>query len=515
MSRCFVSYRHVKPDEGLAVHLTQFLSDKQHEVFIDNQLLVGVRWTEAIDKQIRAAEFFIVLLSGESIKSEMVRQEVKLAHQLSQKPKRPMTILPIRVDFAGELPYDLGAYLDRIQYASWKSGESYDKISAQILAAIEERLTLPRDGKMEEEKASASAVQELYNATEGSGMPLPAADPRFPYVELESGTMKLDSPFYIRRQSDDEVESRVAQRGCTVIIKAPRQMGKSSLLARAKATAAKSGISSCYIDFQMIDKKHLGSLENLLEHLAWKIAKNFRTVDQPKDFWDPTFGVKESLTNFIEDALLARSTSPILILLDEVDQLFDLDYRDDFFALIRSWHNSRAMNDSWNNFNLVIAHSTEPYLWIQNINQSPFNVGTRIRLQEFSLAQVAQLNELHHSPLHNEMEIEELTELLGGQPYLIRQALYAVATGQCSRAELYENALAGNGPFRDHLRRLLWCLGQNEALKKSLRDIIRRGQCDDEMNFQKLTAAGLIKGETRVNVTVRCRLYEEFFRRHL
>ncbi|MBN1480812.1 AAA-like domain-containing protein [candidate division KSB1 bacterium] len=516
MSRCFISYRHVNPDEELAVSLQQYLHDRDHQVFVDNRLLVGAKWAEVIDKQIRASEFFIVLLSAESIKSDMVRQEVKLAHQLSQRSIKPMRILPIRVDFAGELPYDLGAYLDRIQYALWRSGESYAKICAQVLAAIEEELSLPLDGKREEEELSASGIQELFETTEGSGQALPAADPRFmPYMELESGTMQLDSPFYIRRASDAMVESRVVRQGCTIIIKAPRQMGKSSLLARAKTAANKSNIQACYIDFQMMEQRHLNSLETCLEHLARKIAKSFKVINKPEDYWDKALGAKESLTDFIEDALLANSTTPILILMDEVDQLFGLDYRDDFFALIRGWHNSRAINAVWNNFNLAIAHSTEPYLWIQNINQSPFNVGTRIQLQEFTVEQVAQLNRLHSSVLKDEQEIKELIDFVGGQPYLLRQALYALVNRLCSFADLFENALLGNGPFRDHLRRLLWCLQQNEVLKKSLRQIIRKGQCEDEMHFQMLRAAGLIKGESRINVDLRCRLYEEFFRRHL
>jgi len=81
VSRVFISYRHVKPDEDLAMFLENFLHNRGHEVFIDRRMLVGTKWVDEIERQIRAGEFFVVLLSAESILSELVRQEVKLAYK--------------------------------------------------------------------------------------------------------------------------------------------------------------------------------------------------------------------------------------------------------------------------------------------------------------------------------------------------------------------------------------------------------------------------------------------------
>jgi hypothetical protein len=137
MSRVFISYRHVAPDQNLAHYIEHDLKGRQHDVFVDTQMLVGTRWVDEIERQLRAADFFVVLLSSESIRSEMVRWEVKLAYQLATQEARGFTILPIRVAFDGELPHDIGAYLDPIQYASWKPGDPYEPIGAQLIAAIE------------------------------------------------------------------------------------------------------------------------------------------------------------------------------------------------------------------------------------------------------------------------------------------------------------------------------------------------------------------------------------------
>ena len=48
---------------------------------------------------------------------------------------------------------------------------------------------------------------------------------------------------------------------------------------------------------------------------------------------------------------------------------------------------------------MAIVHATEPHLFIQDLNQSPFNVGTKIFLEDFTADQVAELNRRYNSPL--------------------------------------------------------------------------------------------------------------------
>lgn len=164
-----------------------------------------------------------------------------------------LTILPIRVAFLGELPLVLASLLNHIQYTLGNQGAPFEAIGAQILVAIERATALPISGKSTEEEASVAGMQSLFEATEAVGAPLPQADPRLvPLLELETGTIKLDSPFYIRRQSDDEMLQQVSRVGTTTVVKGPRQMGKSSLLARAMAVAQQNQQNALYRDFQFV-----------------------------------------------------------------------------------------------------------------------------------------------------------------------------------------------------------------------------------------------------------------------
>ncbi|HSK80952.1 MAG TPA: AAA-like domain-containing protein [Thermoanaerobaculia bacterium] len=508
MSQVFLSYRHVPCDEELAEGLCAYLQARGLRVFLDKQIRIGLDWVAEIDRQLRASHAFVVLLSEDSIRSDMVRQEIATAHELLLAGK--MSIFPVRIGFEGKLPYDLASYLHRIQYALWHPGESQEELFGLLHSAILDGAPLPVTPSTDD--TSVVSLADPSVAAEWKGAPLPAADPR---IVLETGTIRLDSPFYVRRREDDIVERCLKQAGSTIVVKGPRQSGKSSLLARAHASSKLAGRRSVYLDFQTFDEDQIASLGATLRTLARRIARTLKTAVQPADVWDSDLlGEKGSFAEFLVTAVL--DGPPVVLLLDEVDRLFDRPYRGDFFAAVRGWHNNRATEEAWENLHLVLGHATDPALWIENLNESPFNVGDRLRLEEgFTREQVADLNTRHGSPLRGPDEITGLMELVGGHPYLLRQALYVLATERWSLARLQDEAAKDNGPFGDHLRRHLWALHQSERLRAVVARIARGAGCEDETLFQRLSAAGLVRGETRAEARLRCDLYQQYFLRHL
>jgi TIR domain-containing protein len=81
MKRVFVSYRHEKPDEELAKYLADHLKSHSYDVFIDADIIIGQDWIKEIETALLQSDFLIVLLSKNSIASDMVRHEVNLAHK--------------------------------------------------------------------------------------------------------------------------------------------------------------------------------------------------------------------------------------------------------------------------------------------------------------------------------------------------------------------------------------------------------------------------------------------------
>jgi hypothetical protein len=163
---------------------------------------------------------------------------------------------------------------------------------------------------------------------------------------------------------------------------------------------------------------------------------------------------------------------------------------------------------------IVICYATEAHLFITDLNQSPFNVGTHVRLQDFSSPEVSRLNELYGQPLPAE-NLEAFLSLFGGQPYLVRRALHELRERGSTFKELLRIAPTDEGPFADHLKRFLVLLSRNESALAFLRSLLAKTPVEDAKLFYRLRAAGLLKGETPANATLRCDLYAHYLRNHL
>jgi hypothetical protein len=506
MKRVFVSYRHEQPDEALAKYLADHLKDDGYNVFIDVDLNVGQEWGAEIESALLGCDFLIVLLTKHSIASNMVRHEVSLAH------KNGKYILPILIDFTHEsLPYDLGSYLHRLQGLNWTSQKSNEELAARISEAL---LQARAPGITQAPDIDYHDGAELRRITEATGAPLPSADPRL-VATLESGTLELESSFYIRRDTDATAEQYLEAAAPTLIIRAPHQMGKSSLLARLHAQAQQMGRKSFYLDFQLVDNAHLSDMDRLFRYLARQFQRALGSSIDPRKVWDDLDGPKGNINHYLEDAVLASATVPVHLMFDEVERLFEVPYRDEFFSTLRGWHNLRATNLRFRKLCTAIGHATTPTYWITDINQSPFNVGQTLVLRGFNEEQVAELNVKYGSPLRDEMEIKEIIDLLDGHAYLTRLALYKLAVREHTFADLVRSLDVQGGPFSEHLLGVSLTLNKAPDLRDSLYDILLGHGCDDEMHYQRLWAFGLIHGRTRGEATFSCRLYEEYFRHHL
>jgi hypothetical protein len=506
-NKVFISYRHTEPDQRLAKALYTCFTNQGLEVFIDAEIGVGSRWSEEIERNLLASEYFIVLLSKNSIRSEMVRYEIKLAHEQSSMGR--LRIFPVRISYQGALPYDLGVYLDPIQYAFWQDNESSERICSQLAQAILRSASLPVQPKNADCGQDHLDLRELSKVTEQGGAPLPVADPR-----LETGALHPSSPFYIKRREDHELE-RLVWNNQTVVVKAPRQFGKSSFMARAISLAKRQNVPSCFIDFQLLDNRQFDALETVCRYVGHKLSRSFQTSIKPEDVWDDWLGPKESLTIFVEEAILSSQKQPVLICLDEVDRILDREFRDDFFTLVRGWHNRRATEDGWKHLNLVIVHSTETSLWIRDPRISPFNVGQRFTLPPFNLGDIYELNRRHGKALEKKEDIEALLRFVGGQPYLVRVALFTCAQNGWSISELRRRAIEDPGPFSDHLRDRIISLRRSPKRLSAFKEVLHNSSCQDELDFEVLLAAGLVKGKRRSSISVHCELYEQYFRENL
>lgn len=105
-------------------------------------------------------------------------------------------------------------------------------------------------------------------------------------------------------------------------------------------------------------------------------------------------------------------------------------------------------------------------------------------------------------------------KLLGGHPYLVRQALYTLLERDMTGPQLEIIADKEDGPFGNHLHYYLNLLHDDVELMDAMRRVLTTGTCPEGKAFLRLSSAGLVRRQDRKCV---CRygLYESFFRSRL
>lgn len=562
--RVFISYYKQEPDLSLAVELSEGINAAGHQVFMADIGAIypneksAKDWLSQINVQLEQCECFLLLLSEKTAVSEIVIEELRRIKEIrDSRQKTEPIVLPIRVNYPTCIPlnHDLRNYINDTKLREWKSPLETDLLLQEINYLLSQKVILQgtiqpvKTAKVDiDDDISAGFVVNLNllssqhiftkSATNTvtisrtlplSNPPSPAAEP-----ELPQGQVRLDSAFYVDRVPwETQCYKEILQPGTLIRIKAPRQMGKTSLMARILYQAKAKGYRTVPLSFQHADAAVFTNLNELLRWFCNKITRKLRLQHQIDDYWTDTYGSKDNCTAYFEDCLLPDSDSPLVLGLDEVDRVFQYPkIADDFFGLLRAWYEEAGYGDTdselWAKLRLVVVHSTEVYIPL-NVNQSPFNVGLPIELSEFSPQQVAKLARRHG--LNWEMNlVERLMEIVGGHPYLIRVALYHIAEkmthfyvdssgvsgSQRNLEESLDRLLAmaptEAGIYGDHLRRHLWNLQEHPELGVAFSKVVTANapvELESVLAF-KLHSLGLV--QLRGNeVTVRFELYRQYF----
>ncbi|MCP4420583.1 MAG: hypothetical protein GY805_28590 [Chloroflexi bacterium] len=377
---------------------------------------------------------------------------------------------------------------------------------------IQHRISLAEGGQYYESQRKAIALlAALLREWEGD------PEDETPPISLEypSGAVKLSDAFYIERLCDHDLRYEIVHPGSTITMTGPRQVGKTSLLIRAVHTAVQAyDAQVVYLDLQTMSRETLVTQTQFFQELAYLIADELDlSVDAVEKLWASRLAPGRKLTKLLDRVALPVSGRPLILALDEVDRLLLTGYHADFFGLLRSWHNMRSRNPRWEQFGLLMAISTEPYLLIDDMQQSPFNVGLMLYLDDFDEVQVRELNGRYQFPV-SDQEIPQLHRLLNGHPYLTRVAFYAMVRDGLTMADLLAAAVSEVGPFTAHLRYQRQIIAGASDLRAAMRQILQDNLCANELAQYRLLKAGLIK-QNGTAVTCRCDLYREYFARTL
>ena len=299
-------------------------------------------------------------------------------------------------------------------------------------------------------------------------------------LEFPKGVVPLNSRFYIERTPNELLcYETILQPGALLRIKAPLEMGKTSLMVRILEQARQFGHYTVALSFQQADTKVFTDLDQLLKWFCTEITHQLGLEGeeyQLNNYWNSIYGSKSNCTHYFQENLLPVLKRPLVLALDRVDEVFrHLEVADDFFSMLRSWYEEAAYgtrgSEVWRNLRLIIIHSTEVYIPLDT-NKSPFNVGVAIELQTFQSQQVYRLARLYGLEL-SPQKLKQLMQLLGGHPFLVRLTLYHLALGNISWEHLLQTAATEAGIYRSHLRQLLGYLQEDGELMLAYEQVLK------------------------------------------
>jgi AAA-like domain len=331
--------------------------------------------------------------------------------------------------------------------------------------------------------------------------------PRYP-----NGAVPLGSPFYLERTFQTQIDQELHKPGALVRIKAPREMGKTSLLLRVLDTAKGLGYKTVSLNLAQVDEAILNDLNQFLRCICTNVARQLQLKPMLNEYWDEDLGSKISCTAYFQDYILEKISTPLILAFDEMNHIFEHpQIAKDFLPLLRSWYEEAKTLLIWQKLRLIVVHSTEIYIPLQ-LNQSPFNVGLPIQLNPFDLVEMQQLAQCYGVDWDNGTEIRQLMDLVGGHPALVNIAFYHLSRGDITLGEMLETASTPTGIYHHHLQRHWVTLQENPELASIVQSTISASdftQVNPILSY-KLSSMGLIKPDSE-NQTLSCQLYQQFF----
>ena len=333
--------------------------------------------------------------------------------------------------------------------------------------------------------------------------------------------------------------------GALIRIVAPRRMGKTYLATQITQELDLEKFQVVNLTFLDVTQEEL-QISEILKWLCISVASHMEESDFMiqafKQHWDDFFSPNMNATSYFEKYLLSKTHKNLVLVLDDIDRIFEKDVlATDFSALLRSWHEKARKGDAsatqWKKLGIIIIQSNEIYDFF-NIYTSPLaNVGILKKIPELKQEEVTELAEEAEVSMDNS-QIQELIEEVGGNPYLIKLALEGLKNLYTRRVnpasgenvldfeQFIKESETDIGIYKDHLRELWTDLNpysDSENLKKELkkvREVFREFLLNDsdltgleQTNpVRRLEDLGLVKiGKDGKTIVIRCKLYKKYF----
>src|SRR6266702_907662 len=210
---------------------------------------------------------------------------------------------------------------------------------------------------------------------------------------VTGGTLRPDAPSYVERQADrDLFEGLLNGEFCYVLTS--RQMGKSSLMVRTASKLREQAIAAVVLDLTAFGQTL--TADQWYDGLLLRIGRQLNLEADLETYAEAhlNIGPCQRFFDAIRDVVLPKlkTQKSLVVFVDEIDTVRSLPFpTDEFFAGIRECYNRRAEERDFDRLTFCLLGVASPSDLIRDTRQTPFNIGRRIELNDFSVAEAAPL----------------------------------------------------------------------------------------------------------------------------
>lgn len=242
------------------------------------------------------------------------------------------------------------------------------------------------------------------------------------------GTLRPDAPSYVERKADrDLCEGLLQGEFCYVLTS--RQMGKSSLMVRTVQRLRQEGATVAVLDLTAIGQNLTTDqwYDGLLSRLGQQLDLEDEVLASATAH--PELGPLQRWITALEQVVLQRCPGKVVIFIDEIDIVRSLPFStDEFFAAIRECYNRRSREPAFNRLAFGLSGVATPTDLIRDTRMTPFNIGRRIELNDFTADEAAPLARgLGSDEKGAQTLLSRVLYWTGGQPYLTQRLCRALA----------------------------------------------------------------------------------------
>ena len=241
---------------------------------------------------------------------------------------------------------------------------------------------------------------------------------------VTGGTLPFEAASYVPRQADHDLLDGLTQGEFCYVLNT-RQMGKSSLMIRTAHHLRDAGDTVAVLYLTAVGQNL--TPEQWYDGLLMSLAEQLHQEDALEDFWADNAGLGplQRFITAIGKVVLPTIPHRLIVFVDEIDAVRSLPFpADEFFAAIRECYNRRRLDPQYEKLAFCLLGVATPADLIQDTRMSPFNIGRRILLTDFTAGEAA--------PLARGLEggaavLGRVLYWTNGHPYMTQRLCRAVA----------------------------------------------------------------------------------------